>query len=482
MKLFKKILLLVVLLVLVVLNAQAQKLSFDNHREIAVPEYALLRIGPFYSNLSIRQTAGYRYTAGEGEGTDFLFANQRGVILEDGEEFPLITTLNFRNYLLLTRNIDLDLSGKIVYGYYPLGTQEEELYLDLVEEGMQGLLSSEIAISPFLKLFLYENARYSTDYVDTRGFMDDQGGQRYENFRNEVGADLDWMVARGKNMHFNVKRVDEIPIGNDTFDDQERVEWSEDLSYEQKVSIFMSAGVRVGAVQADYATTNRGDFSSYNASVFASAALAKATMVAISLGYSDGTEKSDDGSEVPLAGPDVSSSAIGSLSFETVASENLQHSYGFARSHRGGFTSTFEIWNVLYYRLMWSGLFTTVSLTTEQSLVETSQDVSGKYVNWANSLRISRELLSFLTLDFDAMYAVRDNEFDAAFDTGAESVDVEWSTDYDTWSGRVGTTFALTKKIDFRTSFQHVERMSDSEDLDYTRDMYEAMFVYAHDF
>lgn len=461
-------------------GAFAQKLSFSNHREIKIPEYALLRIGPFYSNLTFNQVAGYRYTRSEGTGTDFLFANRRGAIKEDGSEFPLKTSLSFRNYLLVTRNIDLDFSGRIVGEHYPLDTQEDDFYLDMVDEGIYGNLSTEIEITPFVKMMVYENAAYRTDYVDTRGVIDEQGGQRYENFQNDAGFMLDWLMAPEKNLHLDVGRKDVVPMEEGSFDDQECVTWSENIGYEQQFNVFMSGGLRGGLNQAEYESTNRADSSSYSVSCFADAMLTKRTTGNASLGYSGGSV----GSGSPRYGESNENpgTVIGGLTLNTRLNRRAAHQYGYIRSQRGGFNAAFEVWNEALYRFTWSGDFTTFKLSSRHSLVETSSDITGDYLDWRNGIEISRELLAWLTLDFDAWYTIRENKTVASSDATGLDTDIEWRNDYDTWMGRLGTTFNLTEKLDFRTYYQYVERLSESEDLEYNRDIFVAQFSFTHKF
>ena len=219
---------LLYLLLFLALPAWGQNLRYSNRREVAIPEYATVRIGPFYSTMLFSQTAGYRYTRSSGAGTDYLTANRRGAILKDGEEFPLVSRLDFRNYLLITRNIDLDMSVRVGYEYYPLKTQENEFFIDLPEDGIGGNLSMEIALTPYIKGTLYERALYRTDYLDDRGMTDYAGGQEYEYFRNTAGMNLDWLMAKDKNLGISVRRLD-LQTFDDEFERQDRVTWSESI-------------------------------------------------------------------------------------------------------------------------------------------------------------------------------------------------------------------------------------------------------------
>ncbi len=157
------------LLCLSVASVQAQGLRFGNHREIQPPEYALLRIGPFYSNVTFSQLVGYRYVSTQGTGVDYVFGTRRGRFKEDGSELPLITTLSLRNYLIVTRNMDVDLSLRLQNEYYPLDTQENEFFFDLTDESVAGNFSTEFRITPFVRGRVYDNMLYKPDYLDVRG-------------------------------------------------------------------------------------------------------------------------------------------------------------------------------------------------------------------------------------------------------------------------------------------------------------------------
>jgi len=139
------------LLLVLTLGAEAQMLRYDQHRELKPPDYATLRLGPFYSDLFFSQTAGFRYTRSEGTGTDFLFGNNRGVIKKDGSEYPLVARLDARNYVLISRHMDLDISFSLGYAYYPMETQENEFFFDISGEGVSGVVSMEFYISKFVR-------------------------------------------------------------------------------------------------------------------------------------------------------------------------------------------------------------------------------------------------------------------------------------------------------------------------------------------
>lgn len=455
----------------------AQQLSFSNHRDIDVPDYAFLRIGPFYSNVSLSQEAGYRYTTSSGTGTDFLFSSHRGRIKKDGSDYPLITSLQFRNYLFLTRNIDVDFSARVVGEHYPNETQENALYVDLAEEGVEGNLSSEIALSPFLKLLLYDKSSYRTDYLDTRGMEDERGGSEYEHFDNTVGLVMDWLMDETRNINAEFSREDVVPMV-DEFEAQERTSWLSGIAYEQKPSMFMTVGIRGDYILHEYTSSNHSDISFYDFSVFTGIQLTQRTTGRAAAGYSQGSVLSD-----PIPGAEESEDVgvmIGVLSLETKLSEEMIHSAGFERSQLGGYNSSFEVWNKFFYKFGWQGEYSSLTLETEHNSVEPSGINENDYTDWVNSISARHAVNRFCAVGLSTSYSMRMNKPGVA--SGDEIRDLEWNNDFDTWLIRADTTVALTKKIDFVVYYQHADRMSDADNLAYKRDTFETKLIYRHDF
>ena len=65
---------------------------------------------------------------------------------------------------------------------------------------------------------------------------------------------------------------------------------------------------------------------------------------------------------------------------------------------------------------------------------------------------------------------------------GAALEDPEYTSDYETLSVRLGTTFSVTRMIDFSIYGQHIDRLSDNPNLEYSRDIAAGTFTYKHDF
>ncbi|MDD4869303.1 MAG: hypothetical protein PHR77_01990 [Kiritimatiellae bacterium] len=454
----------------------AQTLRFSNHREVSVPEYAVLRIGPFYSSVTFSQSAGYRYTKGDGNGIDYLFENQRGVFLKDGSDFPLVSTLDVRNYLVISRTTDLDISLRASYAHYPQETQEDEFIFDFAEEGLVGNISMEFNLTPYVKGTAFNNLNYRTDYIDTRGLIDRYGGEAYEHLQNNIGLNLDWLMAKDQNLGLSLSRMDVLPRG-DKFNDQESISYSETLTYQQMINPLVMAGASAAFGQYSYtAATNRPDTSFQTYSVFATAKLTERTTGSASIGYSKASFTSTDPSE----GNGVDDGGvIGSISIKTKMDRNLEHEIGYARSQPAGFNSPFEINDKYRYQLNWKNQdMLSASLFSEYNMSSPSSEWMGEYTDWISGINASYPVTSIIALNFSTVYSIRENNDSAE----EESTDIEWKNNYTTWSSQIGTSFAVTKELGFSTYIQHIERSSDSVTLEYSRDIFVATFTYTHQF
>jgi len=488
-------------LLLFVPRLAAQQLRYSDHRKVAVPDYATVRIGPFYSSMSFFQSVGYRYTRSEGAGTDFLFGTRRGTILKDGSEYPLVSRLTTRNYLIITRNMDLDLSVDISYRHYPMGTQEDEFLVQLPPEGISGNLSTGIRWTPYLRSVIFEDLVYRTDYVDTRGISDEYGGSEYEYFRNRFGINTDWLMTRNSNLSLDLSRTDWIP-SDEQYADQERVTYAESVSFEQLVFPRLVIGVRAGARQTSYGATDRPDADIQDYSLYARTELGeeedaelvvrptRATTITLRLGatvaaaasYQRGGSSRQFG-DVDLQEIYESETTSGSTALliegriKTRLRKDTSHSLTYERGIRGGFLSAFEEYDTLEYRIDYKGAFTSVSAFSRWSEVRPSAEALGQYSGWVLGGSWTYPLSRSTDLHLASTYSQRENETLVA-DTG----EVEWENDYETWVTRVGTGFKVTRSVNFDFYAQHVERTSDSASLDYERDTIAATFTYRHDF
>ena len=127
------------------------------------------------------------------------------------------------------------------------------------------------------------------------------------------------------------------------------------------------------------------------------------------------------------------------------------------------------------YRINWQGRASSATIHTTVNEVTPSDSNVNAYRNWDTGFDASCPVVSYMVLSFATSYSVRENKPTA-------SGDEEWRNDYDTWSTKLGTSVAVTRKIDFTTYVQHVERLSDSEDLEYERDTVSAVFTFKHRF
>jgi hypothetical protein len=462
----------------------AQGLRFGNHREIKPPDYALLRIGPFYSSLLFQQTAGYRYVRTRGTGTDFLMTNRRGEIRDDGHELPLVTTLNMRNYLLISRNMDLDASFRIIYQYYPLDTQEDEFIFDPAAEGIEGNFSSEFELTPFIRGFAYERMVYRTDYVDARGYSDRYGGSEYEYFNNQAGLKFDWLMLQKHNLGLNLIREDNFPR-SDGFEEQEYASSRASLVYQYRLFPGVVVGVMGQQTHFDYAATNRADVDQTDfTGIFnltqekeAGLELTRSTKLNGEVGLTQvntepiGSDRTDqDTTEV-----------TGELSLETKLTRGLSHSVTLRREVRRGFLSAAETSETLRYQMLWNDGYMTASAYSGLGRADPSDLDVSDYDTWTSGIEIVYPLTRIVKLNLMTQYIRRGVEA-LPEDVDTDDMEPELLYDYNTWISRVGTSFALTRKVGFSTYYQHVERDSDYGDLAYKRDIFAANCSFSHQF
>jgi len=469
--------------------AFSQSVTFSNHREVQIPKYATVRIGPFYSTALFTQSAGYTYTRTRGTGTDYLFNNRRGTVNKDGSEFPIITTLTFRNYLLITRRMVVDMSIRLGAEYYPLETRENRFYVDLADEGLFANLSTQIILTPFVKILIYDRFVYKTDWVDTRGIEDTYGGSEYEYIRNTLGADLNWLVSRDGSLALGVMRTDNWPQG-DEFAEQESVSYVERASYQHRLVSGVSAGARASFTQTDYSDETRNDIRIQDYSLFAvydrsdregiRLRLTDVTVVMVGIGYSfgyaaDRESHVDDGVVVDGGGAQDVESFTWFASISTRLRQDLMHRLSYSRVLRGAFDTPFQIADIIEYRINWKGDVSAVGFYTRYSEVDPNVDGYPTYTDWTTGADLVYPLTRYIDLIAMSQYSVRGNG-----DADSElALDNELLNDYETWVTRAGTSFRVTKSINFRTYVQHTERTSGDDDLTYTRDSFGAIFTYS---
>ena len=466
---------LALLAALIATSAHAQALRFSNYREVAPPESATLHQGPFYSSWVFSQQVGYRYTRSSGAGTDFIQRNERGSIRKDGSELPLISTFSLRNYLMITPHMDVNADFAVGYQYYPLGTQDNGWFFSAAEQGIFGTFESQFQLTPYLKGRIYDNPSYRKDYVDYRGITDNYGGQKYERFENEAGTELDWLLADDKNAYAGGKRVDVVPRGRN-FKDTRSVSYEAFGGYEQQLHPTLTAGGRAAYDWSHYPTGDRGDYFSQNYSAYSTWQLTERSVLSDSIGYSIASLSSAGAGE----NNGDSSTVVGSVALKTQLGKDLSHSLSYARSQKSDFQSGIDITDDYAYSIRWAGGFWSAEAGTEYSVTAPQLTTLAGYSDWITYLNLTYALTKWMTLFGNTSYDVRANGTVPVGSVG--STDPSVSSDYETWVTRIGTSFGLTKNVTFSTYGEHAARTSDSENFAYTRDTFEAMLVYTHEF
>lgn len=473
-------------------DVRGQALKFSNQRKIEIPEYATLHIGPFYSTITFYQTAGFRYSRSSSSNTIFQVDTQRGAIQKDGLEFPLISRLQFRNYLLLTANADIDFSLSMSYAHYPMETQENDFNIHMVEEGVFGILSTTIDLTPFVKMTVYDNFVAKTDYVDTRGIVDEHGGSSYEHWNNKAGMQLDWRMTKRQNIGAFGSIVDVMPLESG-FEYHQRTTYQEGMSYAYAVFPGIHIGARMTFTQTGYADPGRQDTLQQTYSLFTNlgrsedsavrVALGKRTTASLRLGYAfaygygyNWEDSLTDLSEGSGGEGDVES-IVGSVEIGTQLRDDLVHSVKVSRGIQGGFNTGFEIHDIYKYSIRWEGDVALMGLFSSLSAVQPNSTAISSYSNWETGANMKYPLASFIDLLLSSTYTVRFNDA-----VGLDLDEEEWRDNYATWSSQIGTSFSVTRSVDFSVSYRHTERYSDSTRLEYDRDIVTALFSYKHEF
>lgn len=451
--------------------AAGQGLRFSNRRRVEVPDYATMRLGPLYSTLTLSQSLGAQYVRIQGEGVDFLFGNQRGEFKRDGYDFPIITTLALRNYLILTRRMDLEFNIRVQYRYYPMGTQENDLTIDFTDEGIYADLSTEFMLTPTLRGRIYDSASYRTQYIDIRGTEDRYGGERFERFENVVGLDLDWLISRYDNLALSLSRQDTVPMG-DSFKGRRTWTYQESLAYEHQFSPFLVGGVRAEASQRFTAAAADPDNYTQGMSVFAEARVTRYTEAGLSMGYSSATTRGGD--------PYVSSSSAGITMaghIETRITPWLDHELRGSRRVQSAFLAGVDIIDQLSYRLNWRTFYLPGSFSTAVSRFDPIDgDRRNGYSTWESRLQVSQRVSRLVQMAFLTAYTARWNE-----ETQIQ-VPIDASADFETWVTRLSMSMPLTRNIDFTAYAEHAERRSDADEMRYTRDIVAALATWSHRF
>lgn len=479
--------------------AAGQTLRFDEHRERQIPDHANLRLGPFMSDLALSLSAGYRYVTTSGEGRDYLYQNTRGRILKDGSDIPLVAELSMRNYMIISKYVDLDVSFLAGYHSFPMGTEEDFPLFDVIgagltarlgsfaysgggegwigdfngrteastymragQGGLTASISSDFALTPYVRGQLYDVPTYRTEFVDERGYADTASGRKYKAFVNLVGLDMDWLMAKDKNLAYSASRTDTLPQGSE-FDVQKSVVYNQNVALQKQLNPVASGGVRANHTWRLYDQV-RGDEFQQDYSTFLGAELSENSSMQAALGYSMGELTSANEWETNS----TSDAVIGMLRLKSQLSDNLSHQIGYERSQRGGFNGGFEVLDAVHYGISWNNQDWQVAFLTVYRMAEPRLYRSNRYTDWLNQISLAKPLTQYLTLTLATAYTIRDN---SAVKTGdAGEGDLLVANSYDTWASNVGLTYAITKRLKASAYVEHLERFSDNNSLAFSRD------------
>lgn len=475
--------------------AQGQNLRFDNRRDVAVPDYAFIRIGPFYSNAEFTQRAGYRYTRSSGAGSDYYYNNNLGRIREDGSEFPLVSTLDFRNYLVVSRHTDLDMSVRLSYRHYLLGTEENEFDVSLPDEGLSATISSIFLRTPVFMGTVQEDFVYRVNYLDTRGYEDEAAGSRNEYIDNRIGVYFDWLAAKNKNLGVDLSRRDYLTF-EDAFENQERVEYRETVLYEQQVLSGVVLGGSVSFVQTDFRVEDRADTSQQDYRVFARGSsseggdlglkLTEASTLSLSAGVSVGATTSEGRRQIedengefieePIQDEEPGSLVMSArAALKTQLSKILSHEIIYERGLRSGFERAFEEYDSLQYNLFLDTESGDVRIYSRYDVVEPVGDQNNGYTAWVSGIDAKYPLFKVLSLDGGWSYTRRVSK-------AVNPDDPDQIADYTSQRARAGTTVELMKKLNWETYVMREVRNSENDEQSFTRDTFETTLVWRHRF
>ncbi len=454
-------------------GGQSAMLRYDQHREITPPEYATLRIGPLYSNIGISQSIGTSYTRLSGAGVDYLEGNRRGDIKDDGTEFPMVSGLTLNNYMIITRKIDLEANVSVNYYHYPMKTQEDELQINLTDEGIFATFSTQLLASKNSRILIYDDILYRTAYIDTRGLEDRYGGREYESLSNTAGLDWDWKPTPLDSFSAAASRRDTIAF-DDEFDRQNGHVYGEMLSYRRSLSPFMAVGLLGNASQSFYDEADRPDVFLYGISAFTGLRLSHSLTGDAAVGYQFSTTSSDG-----IDGDQDNSSMTASLGLSHEISEVRSQRLAYQRSLAEAFNGGVDIADTLSYQYNWSSGLFPGSLSSSWSRFDPQDAARNGYSDWTTGLNIQHQLTRVLKLSLGATYAMRMN--DAVGDTGDAGL-ADITSDYETLTLSASTGFRVTRKTMCSVYASHADRTSDNDDLSYTRDTAGVMLTWSHQF
>ena len=527
---------LVVMMAVVATTAWADVARFESYQLQAVPDNANILIGPFYSDLAFYQSVGIRYITTSGPGADYLLGKRasysqnsspvsgavsglgsssggsgRGQIRKDGVDFPTVSQLTDKNYVLISKYMSFDISFSLTYRYFPNGSEDNALDVEIIDpgfnaqmgsfalstsgdarmsqysgrdttesgeqhKGFSANLSSDFELTPFVRARIYDRPSYRTDYVDQRGYSDTLSGQKCPIFQNLVGLDCDWLVAQDKTVGYTASRTDTTPQGTTNFDIRQSVVYNQMVEYRQQVNPLTAVGARAIYIWSDFAA-GRGHQFQQDYETFMNTDVTPDSSLNAMIGYSL--------ADVTGAGAfetnSTSGAVIGSLGLQTRLSETLTHGISYSRSQRAGFMAGVEVIDAIRYNIqcVWPDSWS-LGYSTAYEIGTPSLAAITKYTDWMNHLSASRPLTKDLTLTMASVYTMRMNTAPAQGDIGYG--DVYMNSDYDTWVTTVGFIQTLGKRLKLYTYVEHLERMSNSQLLQVSRNTVGMTLGYYYDF
>ncbi len=456
-------------------QARAQTLRFDGYRERKVPEYATIKLGPFYSDVVLNQSIGWRYSRSEGDSVGITDGFNSGEIKEDGSDFPIVTSLTFKNYLLLSRNADLELSVRMQYIYFPMNTQDDEFNIDFTEEGIYAGLSTELEFSPVARMRIYDQFAYYTDWLDVRGTSDPYGGNRYERIVNVLGLDASWLASKVDSINLGLSREDEIPMSgsDEQFDTQEHFLYRQELSWEHRQNAF--AVWRLGAEQAQtfYTHPDR-DETIYWWKFFwgIDLKLTEFTELDFEIGYNIAKNEieTDSGGSFALG-------ARGRLT------ERVSHQLRASRRFDNAFEGGVEVRDAARYQIDWVRMLLPGNVYILYSGSAPKLDALwSNYADLGIGTALSIPLTRRTAARFISNYTIRNNGTLSEETPPEEVVNPTTESDYATWVTGLSMGVRVRKKVSISGYLQHIERYSDNESLAYKRNIIGLSLNWAHRF
>jgi hypothetical protein len=496
--------------------ARGQMLRFDNYRDLVIPDNANIRFGNFYSDWSFAQSVGIRHTQSSGEGTTYLGSLDLGRAREDGIEYPTVSTLSMKNYLLINKYMDLDLSFNVTYSYFPMGTEDDQLDFNIVGEGLSARmgaftmgvgrdsltggfngrnvtanaytrsdsdkasgvsanLSTEIDLTKHVRARIYDTPSYTTEYVDRRGRSDDLRGEKYRYFQNTLGLDIDWLLAKNQELAYTFARLDTWPQDNDLNQARSTVT-KHSLIYQNQLTPVLMVGARGDFIWRVFEETLRGNQFQQDYLGFLGADLSENTTLSVGGGYSMAS-LDDPG---PFEQEGGSDATIGFASLGSMLTERTAHSIGYSRKQEGGFEGGFEIIDQYRYAIEWNNNVWSWSFLTQYETVEPRLATVSEYSDWLNQVVMTRVLTRTLTGIVNFAHTVRRNGEIEAGDLNADNPFI--TQDYTTWAVNAGLTQRLTDHLAAYYYAEHLVQSGDDVSMDLERDTVGATLTYQHDF